>query len=199
MTSGQRVPEIAFHRQMEDIKTVAEGLNVSVLAATTDQKRKLCNVFLTGATGYLGLALVFALLQQDQIGHIYVLVRADTKDEAKQRLIVGAKHAGWWQSRYLNRLVVWLGDLSEQRFGLTDAQWDCLSGIVDPEKSIHGIIHSGADVKWYKNYAALRLVNVISTCQLLECASSSPVLQKYIFVSTAPHLDLNHMDDEEAK
>ncbi|KAK5711097.1 putative NRPS-like protein biosynthetic cluster [Elasticomyces elasticus] len=199
MTSRQAVPEIAFHRQMEDIKTLAEGLNVSVSAAPIDQKRKLCNVFLTGATGYLGLALVFALLQQDEIGHIYVLVRADTEDEAKQRLILGAKHAGWWETKHLDRLVVWLGDLSKQRFGLSDAQWDCISGIADPEKSIHGIIHSGADVKWYKSYAALRLVNVVSTCQLLECVSSSPVLQKYIFISTAPHLDLDHMGVEEAK
>ncbi|KAK3613635.1 hypothetical protein LTR56_027766, partial [Elasticomyces elasticus] len=82
------------------------------------------------------------------------------------------------------------------QFGLTTAQWDRLAGIVHPTESIHGIIHSGADVKWYKNYAALRTVNVKSAWQLLECVSSNPVLQKYIFISTAPHQDLDRMQQD---
>ncbi|KAK3613061.1 hypothetical protein LTR22_028322, partial [Elasticomyces elasticus] len=85
------------------------------------------------------------------------------------------------------------------QFGLTTAQWDRLAGIVHPTESIHGIIHSGADVKWYKNYAALRTVNVKSAWQLLECVSSNPVVQKYIFISTAPHQDLDRVGVEESR
>src|SRR5262249_41206405 len=104
--------------------------------------RPFMAIFLTGSTGYLGSYLAAGLLT----GHrerLNLLVRAKSQEEARQRL---------WQSlqlhlefpdflEYVNsRTSIFLGDLTSERFGLSD---DSYHELVDQTDSL---IHCAASL-----------------------------------------------------
>src|SRR5215467_7149468 len=97
-------------------------------------------IFLTGSTGYLGSYIATGLFR----GHrdsLNLLVRAKNQQEAGQRL---------WQSLQLHmefpqfqeymesRVRIFLGDLTDQQFGLADDQYRSLV------QSTDSLIHCAA-------------------------------------------------------
>ena len=96
-------------------------------------------IFLTGSTGYIGAQLV-ARLFEHHADSLNLLVRAKSAHEAEQRL---------WRALQLNldfapfrdflrsRVSVFLGDLTDSRFGLADADDRT------PLTSLPGRLHAG--------------------------------------------------------
>src|SRR2546430_8468405 len=99
-------------------------------------------IFLTGSTGYLGSYLVAGLFR----GHrdsLNLLVRAKNQQEARERL---------WQSLQLHmdfpefqeyidsRTRIFLGDLTEQQFGLPQDEYQALA------QSTDSLIHCAASL-----------------------------------------------------
>src|SRR5579883_658973 len=112
-------------------------------------------IFLTGSTGYLGSYLAAGLLT----GHrerLNLLVRAKSPQEARERL---------WQSlqlhlefpefiEYVNsRTRIFLGDLTSERFGLSDDEYHALVDTTD------SIVHCAAS----QNRNGLRRYSHVST------------------------------------
>lgn len=62
------------------------------------------NIFLTGGTGFLGVFLLYELLEQTN-ANIYCLVRASTKIDGKQRLQQSLKINRLWKDNYENRII----------------------------------------------------------------------------------------------
>src|SRR5260370_7027859 len=99
-------------------------------------------IFLTGSTGYLGSYLVAGLFT-DHSDQLNLLVRAKSEQEARERL---------WQSlqlhfefpeflEYLNsRVRIFRGDLTGERFGLSDDDYRALVATTD------SILHSPASL-----------------------------------------------------
>src|SRR5829696_8558231 len=79
--------------------------------------------FVTGATGFIGRHLVEQLLQRD--GDINVLVREGSKDKLDE--LVRTK----WGQEALTRIKPVVGDLTEERLGVSDEEVDRLRGSVD--------------------------------------------------------------------
>src|SRR5579885_3037672 len=138
--------------------------------------------FLTGSTGYLGSYLAAGLLT----GHrerLNLLVRARSSQEARERL---------WQSlqlhlefsefiEYVNsRTRIFLGDLTSERFGLSDDEYHALVDTTD------SIVHCAASLnrKSEKQCLNVNLRGSLEVIQLARRAQNRNGLRRYSHVST---------------
>jgi myxalamid-type nonribosomal peptide synthetase MxaA len=134
-------------------------------------------ILITGATGFLGAHLLTELLEKTAAKKIYCLIRATTKEAAIKYL--EAKLAKYKLLNVSNnpRIVPILGQLNEDRLGLSDEDYDLLASEVD------AIFHVGALVNHILDFNALYKTNIASTLELLHLATL--VKNKAIhFVST---------------
>lgn len=157
----------------EDAKRVnfaAEAeLNVSVLRSAIDRPspEDPAHIFLTGATGFLGIYLLRELLATTG-ADIHCLVRADGHDHAMERIQANARH--YFQDdleeyRAAGRICAVPGDLAERRLGLSEEDFDRLAGLVDV---IH---HPGGLVNFIYPYSHMRPANVEGTREIIRMAS----------------------------
>lgn len=114
--------------------------------ATVDL-RQTRTILLTGATGFLGGALLNELL-----AHTPSTVVCLVRDAATARF--GRS----------DRIRVVQGDLSHPRLGLSVERFEHLAGEID------AVVHCGAAVNWVFSYAGLRAANVLGTLELLRLA-----------------------------
>ncbi|MBM7584502.1 thioester reductase-like protein [Bacillus pakistanensis] len=127
------------------------------------QVKNYSNIFLTGATGYLGIHLLNDLLKESN-SHLHVLVRGKTKAEAEARLANKWEYYFGYNSFDRNRVTIVNGDLVHDRFGLIDEEYDSLAGTIDC------IIHSAATVKHFGDYSEFEELNVNGTKRIIRFA-----------------------------
>ena len=139
-------------------------------------------IFLTGATGYIGSYLAAALLEQHG-DELNLLVRAENKDEAQQRL---------WHSLQLHcdfptfsehlsaRIRIFCGDLTSPRFGLGDEEYEGLVGTTD------SVLHCAASLnrKSEKSCLNVNLRGTLEVIQLARRAHDAHGLRRFSEVST---------------
>nr|WKF58345.1 Linear gramicidin synthase subunit D [Paraburkholderia busanensis] len=153
---GDRIPPRVFAdmRLPDDIRPL-EGLRAD--------PRKLGNVLLTGANGFLGSFIAAELLvQTDAI--VWCLVRAKHEEEGRARLDAALRTNGLAALAGHPRLKVVIGDLAEERLGLSKDSWQQLAERID------AIYHNGAHVNHVYDYPFLYRANVASTLELLRLA-----------------------------
>ena len=121
------------------------------------------NVFLTGATGFLGAYLLHGLLTRTQ-ADVYCLVRAKTPEEAHARVVRNFKQYKEWDPAWDARVVPVVGDLSEPRLGLSEAQLDGLA------ERVEAVFHNGGIVNFTWGYDRFRDANVRGTEWVLRLA-----------------------------
>jgi thioester reductase-like protein/amino acid adenylation domain-containing protein len=133
-------------------------------------------IFLTGATGFLGAALLAELLLQTR-ADIYCLVRAANAEAGKQKLrSILASYALWNEERGA-RIIPVIGDLAQPLFGLSPADFRALAQKID------SIYHNGALVSALHPYQRLKDTNVRGTEEILRLASQEK--RKHVhYVST---------------
>lgn len=156
----------------------------------------LRTLFVTGATGFLGSQIVSKLCIQNDIRKIILHVRAESVKHGVQHFIKSATLAGWWLDFYLEKLEIWLGDLSKPRLGITTDQWDRLCGRGPVVDRVTTIIHNGAVVHWNANFSTLKPVNVNSTMELLKAISESSSISKFVYVSGGQQLSEDDNDQK---
>jgi long-chain acyl-CoA synthetase len=139
-------------------------------------------IFLTGSTGYLGSYLAAGLFT----GHrdrLNLLVRAKTGQEARERL---------WQSLQLHfefqeffafvndRVRIFRGDLTGERFGLSDDEYRALVDSTD------SVLHCAASLnrKSEKQCLNVNLRGSLEVIQLARRAQNHHGLRRYSHVST---------------
>jgi thioester reductase-like protein len=122
-------------------------------------------IFLTGSTGYIG-AHVTANLLADHSDPLNLLVRARTVGDARARL---------WQSLQLHmefeqfdsflqsRISIFLGDITNLKFGLSDGDYKRLAGATD------SIIHCAASLNRKSEKSCLN-VNLRGTLEVIQLA-----------------------------
>ena len=170
---------------------LAYAADVDVLAAKLPTFKSLpadfgltpLTVFLTGATGYLGAFLLRALLARN-VKKVIALVRAKSVDQGVQRLRGSGQGRGVWDEDWVTsgKIDVVVGDLAEEKLGLTSSEWDRIASEAD------AVLHNGAMVHWVYPYAKLRAANVLSTLACIDlCATTKPKV--FSFVSSTAVLD----------
>jgi myxalamid-type nonribosomal peptide synthetase MxaA len=124
-------------------------------------------IFLTGATGYVGIFLVEQLLEQTG-ADVHCLVRAKDPEEALERLRRTAAHFKVdWDERWDARVRAVVGDLAKPLFGLERSAFEALARTVDV------IYHNGALVNFALPYSVLKGPNVVGTVEVLRLASTT--------------------------
>ncbi|CUM66147.1 uncharacterized protein PRCAT00003804001 [Priceomyces carsonii] len=155
---------------------------------------KQINVFLTGATGFLGSFILRDILtsRPKYSFKVYAHVRASSKSDGLERLRKTGTAYGIWDEKWTQNIEIVLGDLSKEHFGLNDVAWKDLSNTIDV------VIHNGALVHWVYPYAQVRDANVIGTINVLNlCGQGKPKF--FSFVSSTSALDTDyyvHLSDE---
>jgi amino acid adenylation domain-containing protein/thioester reductase-like protein len=134
------------------------------------------NVFLTGATGFVGAQLLHDLLcGTDRVVHC--LVRADDTAQAQERILANLRHYQLWDPAFAGRLHAVPGDLSAPWLGLIGDRYRHLAGTVDV------ILHNGAMVNLVREYGAHRSANVQGTIEIARFACTERTTPVH-FVST---------------
>jgi malonyl CoA-acyl carrier protein transacylase len=160
-----------------DLRTEAVlDKNIRPFDFTVMQISSAPNIFLTGATGFLGAFLLEGLIKQTE-SHLYCLVRAADSETGKQRLHDNLQKYGLWQDNYAKRITVVLGDLAKSQLGLSDDEFRQLA------KEIDVIYHNAAHLNFIYPYTGLKAVNVDSTQDILRLAVSNK-LKPVHYIST---------------
>ncbi|WP_343715152.1 amino acid adenylation domain-containing protein [Inquilinus sp.] len=172
------------------------SLNLAADAQLADDIRPLAKlppvefgeVFLTGATGFVG-SQILATLLRDTNARIFCLVRAMSAGAARTRLrraLTDRQLIGLWDE---NRIKILVGDLAEPDLGLDP------KGVAIVRDQCDAIFHCGAMVDFLQSYAALKPSNVEAVRTLIGwTASGRPKALHYVSTlsvidpSTGPEL-----------
>ncbi|WP_411112169.1 thioester reductase domain-containing protein [Streptomyces sp. c-19] len=169
------VPAVDFAAEVrlaEDVRPADE------VVRSADDPRE---VLLTGATGFLG-AFLLRDLMRTTTARIHCLVRGADQDEALARLRTNMEWYRLWDEVDESRLSLVLGDLAEERLGLTEDGFDALARTVD------AVYHNGARVHWLQPYTTLRDANVRGTEEVLRLAARHRTVPVH-YVSTVGVFD----------
>ena len=123
---------------------------------------------MTGFPGFIGRRLARRLLEQSDATRLTVLV------EERMRTAAAELAAPWGE-----RLEVVVGDIGERRLGLTDADWERLTGSVDT------VFHLAAIYDLAVPLALAQRVNVDGTGNVIDFCRAATGLRRHVYVSTA--------------
>jgi thioester reductase-like protein len=138
------------------------------------------SVFLTGATGFVGMELLARYLERTD-RRVYTLVRAADDREAAARMertllsLFGPEHA------YAQRVVAVRGDVTRPGLGI----W---GGVDRVAERVGEIVHCAASVSFEMQLQAARAINVDGTRRMLEFAERCDArggLRRFSYISTA--------------
>jgi myxalamid-type nonribosomal peptide synthetase MxaA len=166
--SDQAVDLAAESRLPDDIRPTA--------GAHVHSVRHPQHIFLTGATGFVGVFLLAELLATTE-ATIFCLVRTASAAEGLERIRDAMTEYGIEEPALKERVIPVLGTLSRERLGLSRPQWQHLAATADV------IYHCGAEVNFLQKYHALKPANVLGTEEILRLACDGSVKPVH-FVST---------------
>jgi thioester reductase-like protein len=137
-------------------------------------------VFLTGATGFLGMEVLARLLEEGD-REILALIRASDDAAAEQRLDDVLSKLWEDPSQYRNRVTAVRGDVTAPGLGLGDRrdEWAARTGAV---------LHCAASISFDLPLAEARAINVDGTARVLDFAVDAQArdgLERFLHVSTA--------------
>ncbi|HJV61770.1 MAG TPA: thioester reductase domain-containing protein, partial [Albitalea sp.] len=134
-----------------------------IVPAGTWQAGAPQEIFLTGATGFLGVHLLADLLQATP-ARVHCLVRAPDAAAGAQRLADALRSHGLWRAEHAARIVAVPGELDRPLLGLAEEAFAALAERID------AIYHNGAMVNFIYPYHSLERVNVLATQDVLRLA-----------------------------
>jgi thioester reductase-like protein len=130
-------------------------------------------ILLTGATGFVGMAVLARLLAA---GHeVHCLIRASDDAEADSRLRAVLSRV---EAPSTGRAVAIAGDLTAPRLGLGERHDEIAA-------RVSTVIHSAASVAFDLPIEEARAINVEGTRRVLDFAAAVPGLRRVAYVSTA--------------
>eukprot|EP00058_Branchiostoma_floridae_P015494 XP_002600982.1 hypothetical protein BRAFLDRAFT_79185 [Branchiostoma floridae] len=155
------------------------------MASAIAEFYKVKNVFVTGATGFLGKVLVEKLLRScPEVEGIYLLIRPRGDQTAQERLnkIVESKlfdKVRHEQPTFHRKLHAIPGDMCEPALGIRQSDQDMLVS------KIHILFHSAATVRLEDPLRTSMQLNVIGTRDVIALCHKLKHLQAFVHVSTA--------------
>jgi amino acid adenylation domain-containing protein/thioester reductase-like protein len=147
-----------------DIAAIKKGhLEAAMSFRSTQDTKSPEAVLVTGATGFVGAFITGKLLE---LGiSVYCLVRAESSQKAKQRLLDTLIGQRLWKSDYEPLLHAVVGDLTQPLLGLSEDLFEDLADNID------SICHSGGLVDWVRPLEDYLGPNIVSTHEILRLAS----------------------------
>ncbi|MCX5774104.1 MAG: amino acid adenylation domain-containing protein [Fusobacteria bacterium] len=135
-------------------------------------------ILLTGATGFLGSHVLNRLLEESD-KKVYCIVRGKSDVDAFERTeITYQQYFGESLKKYKTRVVVFSGNLSDEKLGVVPHNYSILA------ESVESIIHCAANVGHYGEYDKFYHDNVIPVKRLIELALEG-IKKDFHYVSTS--------------
>jgi amino acid adenylation domain-containing protein/thioester reductase-like protein len=136
-------------------------------------------VFMTGATGFVGVNFLSRLLLHPRVKEVACLVRERNDMTPRLRIEQVMKKYNLWDntSSNLSKLTVLNGDITKDRLGLSQDDFTWLAGWAG------AVFHLGAKVNFCEPYEAHFDTNVLGTKNALQVATSGR-LKSFHFTSS---------------
>jgi len=145
------------------------------------------NIFLTGATGFIGTHLLASILNHTD-ARVICLVLGGSIPEATQKIATNLdRHqlsVDW------SRVSIVFGDLSQPFLGMNDIDYDNIKQKIDL------IIHAGADVSLFPKYEHLKAVNVDGLGRVLELANGGKRIPVTHLSSNSVFNEVSYREDQ---
>ena len=135
-------------------------------------------VFLTGATGFLGMEVLVRLLEREDT-EVRALVRAPDHEAAEARLDDVLAKLWHDPARYRDRLRAVPGELTQEGLGLAPADRAALT------RDLDAVLHCAASISFSLPIDEARAINVDGTRRVIELAREVQGLERFLHVSTA--------------
>jgi thioester reductase-like protein len=146
----------------EEVVVTREVVNI-----IAENNSSISNVFITGATGFLGIHILDELMNDEAGGNVYCLVRGKSQKDAERKMQELLEF--YFGKKYLDllgsRIFVVNGDLTLDRFGLSELEYSRLGEKID------NIIHAAASVKHFGKYSDFEKINVLGTEEIIKFSS----------------------------
>lgn len=152
-------------------------LAADIMPSAVRPTSSMAHVLLTGATGFLGVYLLHALLAKTT-AQIFCHVRAADAATGLDRIRKALCSRDLWRPDVDTRVIPVCGDLGDARLGVDDATYAMLSERVDT------VVHNGALVNFTPPYAQLKAVNVTGTEDVLRFACAGQAKAVHFVSST---------------
>jgi len=147
--------------------TPSEITEISSATHENGQRLAPAHVFLTGATGYLGVYLLDEILRETN-ATVHCLVRAATKEEGLRRIT--DQFRWYFPEGQIEELVARInpipGELGADKLGVAPDQYEMLAANVEV------IYHAAADVRTIGDEAEFHRVNVKGTRSVIALAQT---------------------------
>lgn len=144
-------------------------------------------LFLTGATGFVGVHTLYFFLHHFRQSRVVCLARPHKSLSGRDRVLQALKFFNLPLTEPdTSRIQIVEGSLESPKFGMSD------SGFKDLGESVDFIIHAGCWVNGIFSYSVVRGANVLGTLECLKLAQISPKLQKFCYVSSLSCGDCHH-------
>ncbi|XP_071441397.1 putative fatty acyl-CoA reductase CG8306 [Hetaerina americana] len=144
------------------------------------------NILITGATGFLGMALIEKLLRTcPGIGTIYILVRQKKGKEPKTRAEELSKNLVFERLHdecpgiYEKKIRAIYGDVGEDNLGLSTNDREILC------REVSVVFHSAATLDFESGLKLTIDVNLLGTRRIIELCKNMPKLKVLVHVSSA--------------
>lgn len=149
------------------------------------------NYFITGATGFLGKALVEKMLRGiPDVGKLFLLIKGKDKEATMKRLkseiinaevfkILKAIHGSSYEAFMMSKLVPVCGDVCSANLGIDADKTNEIA------KEIDVIINSAANTTWDTRYDVAININTKGPARVLEFGKKCKKLGLFLHVSSA--------------
>ncbi len=146
-------------------------------------------VFMTGATGYLGIYILKSVLEQTN-DIIYCLIRCCDEENGYFRLEQLADEKGLALQLDRDRIKVIPGDLTADQFGITPDSYQWLTQHIDK------VLHIAALISLIAPLSSLYPINVKGSANVIELASTHRVKPIHYMSTIGVHYRLPYHKDE---
>ncbi|KAK1979519.1 putative hybrid NRPS/PKS enzyme [Colletotrichum cereale] len=179
VAGNSRLANIDWEKETEPDERFFVSPSTRKRTNSTAQRSKGISVLLTGATGFLGAALLRQLVELHHVARVHcAAVRPNSQAEARPLGVQSSK------------IVRHAGDLALPNLGMSQAEAD------DVFEEVDVIIHNGAEVSHMKSYRSLRAANVFSTMEIARLASDRMIPIHYISTGGVARLSGADMQPE---
>lgn len=144
------------------------------------------NIFITGGTGFVGIALVEKILRSvPDVGKIYLLMRPKKGKEIQERLEDITKNAVFSvlleqsSTDIFKKLVAVAGDVGEENLGLSPADRQILAN------NVNVVIHSAATLDFQASLKPTVIINLLGTRRVMELCQEMKNLNAMVHISSA--------------